>query len=757
MPNSARRLTPWSSRTGRVVCRLAALSLLALAPSAGAQVGWKMLRSSEPISTRARAGHTLAFRAGDGLLVFGGDATPTAELPDELWWTPTQGWRGRAEDPPPGRVGHAVAEDGAARDVTLFGGRAPSSASLDDTWRYDGTWRLLTPDRRPSARYEHAMAAAPGETVVLFGGRSGAVLGDTWSWDGATWSGVSPSTAPAARHGHAMAYDRARGVTVLFGGRDGAGILLGDTWEWNGSQWTRLSPPAGPSPRADHGMAFDEARGRVVLFGGATDVGPSTETWAWDGGQWVQATPVATPPATSGHAIAYDRNLQSVVVHGGTDGTWRYGDLWAWDGTDWQREALVSPERRASPAIDYDTRRQLLWLHGGTTGTYGGYAGLRDLWAWDGSTWAERVVDGPSPTVWSGHGAYDVARDRFVVVVGLATPETWEWDGSTWTSRSSPELGSVAFQSLVYHSGRGSVLAVQGGTSSAVREWTGSGWVSLPSSGPASMRFPPAVAYDSDRDRLVVLGTSLFEWDGTQWQTGAGAPFIYSPYYPYYGSSTNDKLVYDPDRRVLIAVVGLYLPYGGIQQTWEWDGTSWTQQPIGGPNAAAGYEIAYDPVDHSVLQVGGAPDPSGRHDSTLWSYTANAGQYTPLGVGCAGAGSVVPQLVPRVLPSVGGRLWLEMRTAPFPATGAWIFGLSDSVWGGVPLPLELSSIGAAGCHLWVSADAVVPFAAPFGRTQLFVPLTNPALAGAVLFHQAVLLQSAAGITTTGGWRAVIGC
>ena len=36
-----------------------------------------------------------------------------------------------------------------------------------------------------------------------------------------------------------MAYDAARGVTVLFGGYDGANYL-GDTWEWNGTSWTQV-------------------------------------------------------------------------------------------------------------------------------------------------------------------------------------------------------------------------------------------------------------------------------------------------------------------------------------------------------------------------------------------------------------------------------------------------------------------------------------------------------------------------------------
>ncbi len=37
-----------------------------------------------------------------------------------------------------------------------------------------------------------------------------------------------------------MALDRARGVTVLFGGRLKFPEDAADTWEWNGNSWRRV-------------------------------------------------------------------------------------------------------------------------------------------------------------------------------------------------------------------------------------------------------------------------------------------------------------------------------------------------------------------------------------------------------------------------------------------------------------------------------------------------------------------------------------
>src|SRR2546426_901052 len=72
--------------------------------------------------------------------------------------------------------------------------------------------------------------------------------------------------SPQSRFQPAMAFDRARGVAVLFGGMR-LGAQLADTWIWDGSSWKAVEG-AGPPGRSGHAMSFDERRQRVVLFGG---------------------------------------------------------------------------------------------------------------------------------------------------------------------------------------------------------------------------------------------------------------------------------------------------------------------------------------------------------------------------------------------------------------------------------------------------------------------------------------------------------
>jgi len=143
----------------------------------------------------------------------------------------------------------------AGRQVLLFlamtllvGTATPQSLR----WRFHGT------DAHPWSRWGHAMAFDSARGVaVLFGGQdnnTGALLQDTWLWDGTGWTDATPrplympsATPPPARFYHAMAYDSVRQRVLLFGGQDPQGNALNDTWEWNGRTWAPAFPATGAS------------------------------------------------------------------------------------------------------------------------------------------------------------------------------------------------------------------------------------------------------------------------------------------------------------------------------------------------------------------------------------------------------------------------------------------------------------------------------------------------------------------------------
>lgn len=155
--------------------------------------------------------------------------------------------------------------------------------------------------------------------------QAGALLDDTWEWDGVNWVQMLPIGAiPGPRYQHAIGFDTIRGTTILFGGIAPDAGARADTWEWDGDRWHRLSPVTSPSGRAWFGMATDPARGRIVLYGGTS---PSSsflfDTWEWDclTANWVQRTPSTVFGERYGYGITFDEARGSTVLFGG----WRTG------------------------------------------------------------------------------------------------------------------------------------------------------------------------------------------------------------------------------------------------------------------------------------------------------------------------------------------------------------------------------------------------------------------------------------------------
>lgn len=276
---------------------------------------------------------------------------------------------------PPARSHHAIAWDGARRELVVFGGSgAWAPGGTDETWIWDGQgWQRRNPPAAPPARSGAAMAFDPRHGhIVLFGGWNSAqsrLFGDTWIWDGSKWSQRFPSRSPAPRASHKMVWDAARGEIVLFGGW-GSG-LFNDTWIWDGSTWTARQPMSVmPPAHSDHAMAYDEARQEVVAFGGCCGgsgrLGHRNTTWVWDGRSWTERRPANRPPARAAHAMTYDPVNRVVVAFGGqaSDGG-LLNDTWLWDGTDWMPlRTANSPPPCSYSAITFDPSASRLVLTG---------------------------------------------------------------------------------------------------------------------------------------------------------------------------------------------------------------------------------------------------------------------------------------------------------------------------------------------------------------------------------------------------------
>lgn len=288
-----------------------------------------------------------------------------------------------------------------------------------------------------------------------------------------------------------MVYDEARHQLLLFGGtgtEDGQPSGdRGSTWSWDGQRWTRIST-TGPSSRSLASLTYDAGRQRVVLYGGQTGAFPNItvlhDTWEWDGTSWSQRA--TTGPSTRVHQVlAYDRARGTVVLYGGFSlaASEELRDIWEWDGSAWTQQPDSTAANLANRGIAYDEKASVLYLYSVVTGTS---TVVMDVW--NGDSLVRSPVAGPGCVpVQPQLAALGPTRGGVLFYsgscgAGQATPETWCWDGLTWTAVSGPQ---------------------------------------------PPFRLNAALAYDRDRDRVVLYGGEVgagtpdladtWEFDGATW------------------------------------------------------------------------------------------------------------------------------------------------------------------------------------------------------------------------------------------------
>lgn len=251
--------------------------------------------------------------------------------------------------------------------VVLFGGRKSPGiipgATYRDTWEYDGIdWINKSTSQSPSARYYTSMAYDKNRgVIVLFGGYDGnGRLDDTWEYNGMTWKELTPNISPSARWRHAVVYDELRKVTVLFGGATRENMYgENDTWEYNGSTWVKITTNHSPAARTYHSMTYDNVRNVTILLGGVGRDANFYDTWEYNGNDWTQVNIANVPEISNGGAgMTFDASRGVAVYF--KDYTWEYKD------SNWNFVSIASlPESRESHELAYDRKRNKVVLFGG--------------------------------------------------------------------------------------------------------------------------------------------------------------------------------------------------------------------------------------------------------------------------------------------------------------------------------------------------------------------------------------------------------
>lgn len=239
---------------------------------------------------------------------------------------------------------------------------------------------------------------------------------------------------------------------------------------------------------------------------------------------------------------------------------------------------------------------------------------------------APRMVYDPttsSTLLFGGQTPLDGATNR---IYGLA--ETWIWNGSRWTQRYTPHVPpGRAAQSMVWDSLRNRAVMFGGNDGSGVLgdTWTyhAGDWTRVDSASSPSARKLGAAAYDVMHDRVILFGGQRIASSGTAFED-----------------------LYD---------------------TWEFDGTSWTQVNTAGPQINKPV-MAYDPARDMTVLLG----TNSSNVVSMWSWdsaTRTWKQMTPAALpACLNESGIVFQNQTSTLVISGG---ICSNTAP---------GSNEEVW-----------------------------------------------------------------------------
>lgn len=223
-----------------------------------------------------------------------------------------------------------------------------------------------------------------------------------------------------------------------------------------------------------------------------------------------------------------------------------------------------------------------------------------------------------------------IAPALVALVPGRGVSQAPARDSASAGSCADGRIGTRRGHAMTYDPLSGGVVLF-GGTSGDAKNpeprslwsWDGTRWRCLSSEGPPG-RDAPELAFDAERRRLILFGgrtrvgdrqfrvlTDTWEWDGTRWtqidSVGAGPRRLHQ------------VLGYDPSRRAVILHGGLDTDDRGrpLSDTWRWTGARWEQLSLGNPPIGPENQNALMSTDGGVMLLMQVKDstrcpPSGR-------------------------------------------------------------------------------------------------------------------------------------------------
>lgn len=480
------------------------------------------------------------------------------------------------------------------------------------------TWQ---PDRQFTARQDFGLAFDPvrGE-AVLYGGNDGAVRDETWVWDGAAWQLREPLHRPGTELATRLTWDSARQRIVLCGGSSPLAL-----WEWDGTDWLQITGalvPFGFNYLTLSSFVHDPVRDRLVAFN--SDASPRVAEF--DGTTWTEVTMAAPWPSNlSWKCAAFDPDSGAIAMLGLAPNE---SKLWWWNGTVWSSTTLQVPVMRQwGCRLVHDPVAHRLLLAGGTASG----ANPPTLSALPpGATTPQPLAIG-IPQLPHSETVYDTTRSTFVMVGSLgsgtgADSSVYESTGGDWTRRTTTAPEARSLYSVARDAAHDRTWVCAGSSNNTMADlWQldAAGWHLIwpQTTGQVNPTYDASIVFDEARQELLWFGgfggpPNFCRWTGTSWQAIAvNTPPV----------RTYPALAFDREHGVVVMFGG-----GILNDTWTWDGATWTQvmTPTSPPGNYSYPAMTYDPLRRRILLVLGSD--TWEFDGLTWQLRDPGGVIQPL-------------------------------------------------------------------------------------------------------------------------------
>ncbi len=376
----------------------------------------------------------------------------------------------------------------------------------------------------------------------------------------------------------------------------------------------------------------------------------------------------------------------------------------------WTLVASNGPRSRSGHALTIDTLRGRVTMFGGN-----GSGPMSDTWDWNGTVWTQRST-GVIPARQQMSAALEPLSSGFLIYGGndsnAASPifnETWVLIGNSWQRRGTPLSPPRVYDyAIAADLARGNIVLFGGFSSqnapgdAKAETWLykNGQWSRGPVGGP--------IARAEFRKRVVLFGgttggvalNDTWEWDGVSW----------SPV-PAPGPSrrSHATLAYHGRARTLVLFGGKEISGNRLNDTWTWNGTNWVPLNLTpAPSPRWGHAMTQTVNRQGVLLWGGYP--SGQETWELRDLPL-AAWGPPISVGaCAASTSIRVAVSPSSLtPAIG-----SVRVNANAIGGPSLLSLSD---------LGTTGDGAAGDRLYAASINLSSAVTP-GQYQLPFTVTD---------------------------------